>query len=237
MGGNVLTFGCLSLLFPPVQHLALLYSRFGDSRLRLLGAPAILGNPPAQAENMVLGKSSVLLLAAAGLVAGARQESRTGAQASLEVAWSGKDHGKLSGPATARWCAARRVVEIALVKGDSGIAIALYPARTLVPGTYPVLEPDRAESLPPAAAIALRWLGSTVVQGFRADTGRIVVQRSAAGLFSGRLGARARSVVDTQRITLSGTFEDLALARDSLGCTARTDSAEEAAERPDTGVH
>jgi hypothetical protein len=186
---------------------------------------------------MVVGSSSVLLLAVAVLLACPRQESRTDSQGHLEVAWSGKDHGKLAGPATARWCAVRRVVEIELVKGDTGIAIALYPARTLVPGTYPVLDPARADSLPPAAAIALRWLGSAVVQGFRADTGRIVVQRSAAGLFSGRFGAQARSVVDTQRMTLSGTFQDVAPTRDTLGCAARANSAEEAAETPDTGVH
>jgi hypothetical protein len=165
------------------------------------------------------------------------QESANRAEGHLDVAWSGKNHGKISGPATARWCGVRRVLEIQVVKGDTGVAIALYPGAKMTAGTYQVLDPAKAESLPPAAGIALRWLGSTVVQGFRGDTGRIVVQRSASGQLSGRLSARASSVVDTQRVSLSGTFQDLAVTRDSLGCAAQADSVAKAPESVDTGVH
>jgi hypothetical protein len=82
-----------------------------------------------------------------------------------------------------------------------------------------VLEPARAESVPPAAGVAVRWLGQTVVQGFQGESGKVVLQRSTSGLYSGRLSARAVSIADTQHISLSGSFRDLAAQADSAGCT------------------
>jgi hypothetical protein len=106
------------------------------------------------------------------------------------------------------------------------------------------VDPTVADSLPPAAAVAVRWLGQTVVQGFQGESGQVVLQRSSAGLFSGAFDARARSVVDTQHLNLSGTFRDLALRRDTLGCVPRDEEEEmgddavpEDAEAVDTGVH
>ena len=165
------------------------------------------------------------------------QARRSSAEGHLDVSWSGKDRGHVSGAATARWCELRRVLEIRAVRGDTGVAVALYPIRSPLPGSYRVLAPAKAESLPPAAAVAVRWLGQTVVQGFQGESGQVVLQRSSEGLFSGRLSARARSVVDTQHLTLSGTFRDLALRPDSLGCTQTDEELDEDAEAVDTGVH
>jgi hypothetical protein len=100
-----------------------------------------------------------------------------------------------------------------------------------------VVDPVKAESLPRAAALALRWLGQNVVQGFQGESGRVVLQRSSSGLYSGRVTARARSVNDTQRISVSGSFRDLAVRRDSLGCAPPEDDAESDADSADTGVH
>lgn len=158
-------------------------------------------------------------------------------EGSLEVSWAGKDSGSISGSANARWCALRRVLEVQTIQGDTGIALALYPGQSVVPGNYPVLESTRAESLPPAAAVALRWLGPSVVQGFRGDSGRVVLERTGEGRFSGRLSSRARSVVDTQRITLTGSFRDLVVRPDSLGCTAPEEDVSQDADPADTGVH
>jgi hypothetical protein len=167
----------------------------------------------------------------------------------LEVRWTGRDGGAISGPATARWCALRRVLEIRTVRGDTGIALALYPAKTLAIGRYLVVDPVKAESVPPAAGVAVRWLTRTVVQGFQGDSGRVDLSRSSSGQLSGRVSARARSVVDTQRIVLSGTFRDLTLHSDSLGCAPpeNADSGDEDGEDDgepsdpgvpgDTGVH
>jgi hypothetical protein len=159
----------------------------------------------------------------------------------LEVQWEGSSKGQLSGLATASWCEVRRVLAIRTVRGDTGIALALYPEKAPTPGTYSVVAPARAESITPAAAVAARWPTKSVIQGFQGDSGQIIVQRSSSGRLSGRVGARARSVVDTQRIVMTGTFRNLLAQPDSLGCEPEDSPADtlsdQAAEDPGTGVH
>jgi hypothetical protein len=159
----------------------------------------------------------------------------------LEVQWEGSSKGQLSGLATASWCELRRVLAIRTVRGDTGIALALYPEKALTPGAYKVVAPARAESIPPAAAVAVRWPTKSVIQGFQGDSGRVILQRTSSGRVSGRVSSRARSVVDTQRIVMMGTFRDLLVQPDSLGCEPEDSPADtlpdKAAEGPDTGVH
>jgi hypothetical protein len=172
------------------------------------------------------------------LVLGACREAaeRSHSVGHLEVRWDGHNSGNISGVATAGWCALRRVLEIRAIQGDTGIALALYPGETIGPGEYRVVDRARPESVPPAARIALRWLTSNTVQGFQADSGRVDLERSSFGQLSGSVRARARSVIDTQRISLTGTFRDLTVLPDSLGCTG-PESADEDAELGDTGIH
>jgi hypothetical protein len=154
----------------------------------------------------------------------------------LEVHWNGSREGTISGKATAGWCELRRVLEVHAVQGDTGIALALYPGKSLVSGVYRVVDPTRAESVPPAAGVAVRWLTQNSVQGFQGDSGRVNLERSSSGRLSGSVRARARSVVDTQRIDLTGTFRDLTVFPDSLGCAPPLDAAPDA-ELGDTGIH
>ena len=176
----------------------------------------------------------ILLLAACQQ--SARQPSGPG---QLEVRWQGSSTGSLSGTATARWCNLNRVLEIHAVRGDTGIAIALHSTKEPAPGAYAVVQPERAESAAPAAAVAARWPTKTVIQGFQGDSGQVTLQRSSSGRVSGRLHARARSAVDTQRIVLTGGFSDLRVQPDSLGCQPRDTLADDAdsTELPDTSVH
>jgi hypothetical protein len=154
----------------------------------------------------------------------------------LEVGWNGRSGGIISAPATAGWCAAKRVLEIRAIRGDTGIALALFPGKTLSPGAYRIVAGARAESIPPAARIAVRWLATNTVQGFQGDSGRVELERSSSGQLSGSVRARARSVVDTQRITLTGTFRDVTALPDSLGCT-RPGNGDDDADADDTGIH
>ncbi len=151
--------------------------------------------------------------------------------------WNGSSEGRLSGTAVASWCEIHRVLAIRTVRGDTGVALAIYPQKALVPGPYRVVEPARAESVPPAAAVAARWPTKSVIQGFQGDSGRVLLQRSGSGRLSGEVWARARSVVDTQRIVLTGSFRELMVQPDSLGCQPGDTLPDEAAEVPDTGVH
>jgi hypothetical protein len=153
----------------------------------------------------------------------------------MTVQWTGSVDGSMTAPASATWCEVQRLLEIRSIRGDTGIALALYPTRKPTAGSYPILEPARAESLPPAAGVAVRWLARNVVQGFRGDSGRLQLERSSSGKLSGQLQARARSVVDTQRIRLTADFRNLTPRPDTLNCTP-VDSTEDAGGAGDTMV-
>jgi hypothetical protein len=155
----------------------------------------------------------------------------------LEVQWTGPSTGRIAGPATAEWCAGHRFLEIRTIEGDSGVALVLYPAKALGAGHYPIVEPPEAASTPPSAGLALRWLAQTAVQGLRGDSGGVDLERSPAGQLSGRLKARARSVVDTLRVTLTGAFQNLTVDSGARECAASSDQPDEAAEAADTGLH
>jgi hypothetical protein len=147
----------------------------------------------------------------------------------MTVRWDGSRDGGMTAPAFATWCEPRRLLEIRSIRGDTGIALALYPPKRITAGAYSIVEPARAESLPPAAGVAVRWLARNIVQGFRGDSGELQLERSSTGQLSGQVHARARSVVDTQRIRLTASFRDLTPRPDSLNCTSADTSEEDLA--------
>jgi hypothetical protein len=136
----------------------------------------------------------------------------------LEATWIGPDQGKIAAPASAEWCPDRRVLEIRAIQGDTGVAFALYPKDTIIAGRYRVVDPLRAESLPPAAGVALRWFTQNAVKGFQGDTGTVFLDRSPSGELAGSVSVAARSVADTQQVTVRGTFHGLTI-HPSPGCT------------------
>ena len=154
----------------------------------------------------------------------------------LEAKWSGSDGGMISATASAEWCASKRLLEIRAIQGDTGIALALYPKDTLVAGRYRVMDPLKAESLPPAAGVALRWFTENAVKGFQGDTGTVFLDRSPSGELGGSVSGGARSVVDTQRVTVQGTFEGLTV-RPSPGCLPPGRGPKRGAQPNDTVVH
>jgi hypothetical protein len=161
-------------------------------------------------------------LACAGLVAllllsGCRDRAGGG---HLELRWKGSARGTLAAPATADWCALLRLLEIRSVKGDTGVAIALYPTEALVSGTYPVKPPAKTGPPPPAARLAVRWPGQTAIRGFQGDSGTVVVERSAKGVVSGRVTAFAHSATDTGALEINGRFRDLVVQMPKEGCVA-----------------
>ena len=183
-----------------------------------------------------------LAFVVAGLLLACDQTIRTaGGKGQMSIQWSGSGDGNVTAPATATWCEVQRLLEIRSIRGDTGIALAVYPTTRPTGGSYRIVEPAKAESMPPAAGVAVRWLTRNAVQGFRGDSGQLELERSSTGQLSGRVHARARSVVDTQRIVVTGTFRDLLVQPDSLGCEPEDSPADtlpdEAAEDPDTGVH
>jgi hypothetical protein len=152
-------------------------------------------------------------------------------RARLEAGWTGSDTGKISAAATAEWCDSLRVLEIRALRGDSGLALALYPMDSVRPGSYPVLPPIRADTSRPAVALALRWFAETAIEGFRGDSGALVVAAATSQRITGRFEAQVRSVNDADRLTLRGSFRDVPIVRAKPGCLS-----EPSAEPIDSGV-
>jgi hypothetical protein len=137
----------------------------------------------------------------------------------LEAHWTGSDTGKISVTARAEWCGRDRFLEIRGVRGDTGLALALFPQDTIVPGRYQVRTLPVADSTRPAAGVGLRLFAQTAIKGFQGDSGSVQLRHSSPGVFSGEIEARARSVSGIQRVHLTGTFQDLTILPQVRGCS------------------
>jgi hypothetical protein len=173
----------------------------------------------------------VALLSAAGACrdsAGSRPDAGL-----LQAEWSGADTGDISSSATAEWCDEQRLLEIRAIRGDTGLALAVYPGVILSADSYPVLAPSRSDSTVPSARVALRWFGATAINGFQGDSGAVVVSRTDSGRLSGTVEARASSVTNSDRIYVTGTFRDLTVVDAARGCAPPDSAADQDVEPAD----
>ena len=170
-----------------------------------------------------------VLLAVALTSCRASESSREG---QLKASWTGADTGQVSGFAVAEWCDDQRRLEIQTIRGDTGLALAVFPEVVLSPDTYRVVAAGSKDSAPPTARVGLRWFGATAIRGFQGDSGTVILEQTDSGRLTGRLAARASSVSNSERVTVTGEFENLAVLRQSRGCTV--DSAVESARSSDT---
>lgn len=137
----------------------------------------------------------------------------------LEARWSGADSGRISAPAAAEWCPQRLLLEIRAIRGDTGLAMVLYPVDTILSGdSYPVVAPTRADSGRPSASVALRLFAPTAIKGYQGDSGAVLLERSGSGQISGRMAARARSVQGGKPVRLNGKFDRIAVMPQERGC-------------------
>jgi hypothetical protein len=151
-------------------------------------------------------------LALIGLVSAAacsRERSAVSPRGTLEVQWIGSDTGKLVAPAVAEWCGNLRMLELRAVHGDTGIALALYPADSLSAGDYPTVPPERGDSTRPSAAVAMRWFAETSIRGFRGDSGSVTLAATGPGVGAGSFAARLRSTTEGSRLNVTGSFRGL----------------------------
>jgi hypothetical protein len=151
-------------------------------------------------------------LAMSGLVMAAacsREKPPSAPESTLEVQWVGSDTGKLVAPVVAEWCDSLRLLELRATRGDTGIALALYPADSLSPGNYPTAPPERADSTRPSAAVAMRWFAETSIRGFRGDSGAVSVAATGPGVGAGRFAGRLRSTTEGSVLRVSGSFRGL----------------------------
>ena len=167
----------------------------------------------------------ILLLSLAGACRNVADSKSQGGH--LDAGWIGADTGQISAPAVAEWCDEQRLLQIRAIRGDTGLALAVYPGPVLSPDTYRVRLAVGADSVVPSARVALRWLGPTAINGFQGDSGVVVLERTDSGQLSGSVKARARSVSNSQRVTVTGEFRDLDVFSESRGCNAPSDTVEQ----------
>jgi hypothetical protein len=140
----------------------------------------------------------------------------------LSVHWTGSDTATFSSAAAAEWCASLHLLEIRAIAGDTGAGIVLYPADTVGPGVYPVRRPDVADtSLPPSAAVALRWASRTMIMGYQADSGRVTVERTPDARLAGRFSVHARPLSTGSLLKATGSFEHLRIVTAPASCAGR----------------
>src|SRR5262249_19054339 len=111
----------------------------------------------------------------------------------LEMSWTGADTGRLVAPATAEWCAAGKYVRVEALRGDTGVAVVVFPVDTALSGRY-ALSLTHAESARPSGVVAFRWFDAMAVAGFRSDSGSMTLHRDAEGSLLGELRANGRLV-------------------------------------------
>jgi hypothetical protein len=142
-------------------------------------------------------------------------------------------------PMTAEWCDVRRALEIRGVAGDTGLGLVLYPVDTIDADSYRIVPPEGADTLPPAAAIALRVFSPNTIQGYQGDSGTVALERGKDGELSGVIEARARSVVNGQLLTVTGKVRELTIVPQKRGCgrVPQADSADTDAELSGTDVN
>ena len=133
----------------------------------------------------------------------------------IEVAWTGADTGRFEAAVLARWCAEDSLIEIIGESGDSGVAVALFPADSLRAGAFPV--GTRSQDMArPHARVALRWVSETLVVGYYSLSGLVTVDRGTE--VAGRVEATLKSVVDRGQLNLTGTFREVTVTPGPAGC-------------------
>jgi hypothetical protein len=180
----------------------------------------------AKSRAISRGALAVVIAACAG------RERQPADEPRLELQWTGADTGRMAGPATAEWCGVLGVLQVSGIAGDTGVAIALYPRDSIRADSYPVVRPEHAESVPPAAAVALRYFAETAVKGYQGDSGRVLVTAVAPGRLAGRFTAALKSASDGTRLHAAGAFSNLRVVPATRGCVPRP-----AHPGSDTGVH
>jgi hypothetical protein len=153
--------------------------------------------------------------------------------ATLEAQWVGSDTGKIVAPAVAEWCDSLRILELRAVHGDTGIALALYPADSLIPGEYRLVLPERGDSTRPSGAVALRWFAETAIRGFRGDSGSVTLGATGPGVGAGRFAARLRSTTEGSRLHLTGSFRGLTVRAAPPDCAGVAREAADSEPEPE----
>ncbi len=163
--------------------------------------------------------------------------------ARIETTWTGGDTGAFAVPAAGAWCAKGRYLEIRAARGDTGVAVAIFPkdsAPDRIAGVYKVIK-EAADSSRPTAAVAMRWSDPTAVAGFRSDSGTVTVRRGTNGVLEGDVQTSGPLLGGLpRRIQVDGSFRAVAVDTASRDCAVLLEPSRDSVKdsvrgpRPDT---
>lgn len=153
------------------------------------------------------------------------------AAGTVEMRWrrgaAGAASGELESGGLAWWCEGSRLLELAAIRGDTGVGLVLFPADSLRAGTYRVRHPDSTARRPDASA-AIRWFDTSTVMAFQGVGGSVSVERVGGGRISGRLAVRARvaaaganaaaAAAPRDSLVLEGSFRDVPVQTGGRAC-------------------
>ena len=121
-------------------------------------------------------------------------------------------------PVNAVWCQGPGWLEVVGARSDTGVGLALFLSDTTITGRYPiVLALERADSIRPVAAVAVRWFSEDELLSFEGVEGEVVVEHTVDGL-AGRFHARLRAPLGTDSLRLEGEFRQTTLTRGDIEC-------------------
>ena len=155
----------------------------------------------------------------AGLALAAVVSAAGCGRSAAQLEWSGADTGRASLPARAAWCADSRSLLLFATSGDTGMAIAVYPADSTVGGDYAVFAAPGGVRRP-GAAVGLRWNRSSSMADYRGARGTVTVHR-AGDLVTGTLATSAYAATGAGSLSVSGRFSGVAVHRGGADCTGR----------------
>jgi hypothetical protein len=121
-------------------------------------------------------------------------------------------------PVTGRWCVGPGRLDLRASLGDTGLGLAIYPTDSVeFAGSYPVLEPGGQLQVRPSAAVALRWMGKVLVQGWWGDSGTVTLSGGRLRGLSGQGEASLVSGLGPDSVTaLEFNFRGVRVANDTL---------------------
>lgn len=144
----------------------------------------------------------------------------------LQLTWRGPQSGSLRSTATAVWCVTEGRLELLAADHDTAFGLALWPRVLVRAESVKVIRRDTTDTMGlegnrPAAALALRIPSPAVVDGWRSDSGALIIERFAEDRVTGRYRGWLRATTQGPMVmTVEGRFDAVPVHEQRVACPA-----------------
>ena len=137
----------------------------------------------------------------------------------LDVVWRGAERGRFIAPLVATHCPGSGQVELLAIRGDSGIAMALFLRDSAIvePVDYPVFPGGQMAEPRPGAGFAARWFAATSISAFEGVSGKINLSLTGRVL-SGTVDVKVQSLDKPDTLRFIGGFSEVPLVAADSNC-------------------